>query len=151
MSNASQPDGTDPRVLTPEGREVVTPNTNGANAHQRYHKPGCRRIDTMERPSKRVDVAVAKWKDLKPCQTCHGDERNHNGNGTAIEGPTVDRWRRALVWTDGGTREIAAGGAYSPTTVRRHARGIATDNYNTDPTVPPARWSHPDQTWVFDE
>ena len=26
-----------------------------------------------------------------------------------------------------------------------------TDNYNTAPTVPPARWSHPDQTWVFDE
>jgi len=89
----------------------------------------------MTRGTNTVDRAVAEWKGLEPCQTCHGPRRNDNGNGTAIEGPAVDRWRKALVWSDATTREVAAAEEISQTTVRRHARGIATDRYNNPPTA----------------
>jgi len=152
MSNASKPDGTDPRILQPEGRDVITPNTNGANAHQRYHKPGCRRIETMDKEPKTVDVAVAKWKDLKPCQTCHTPRMNDHHDGLAIEGPQVDRWRRALVWGGCSCSDVAAALSVHRTSVRRHVSGDMTTQYETPPRTPPITFARSDgYEWRWDE
>jgi len=64
----------------------------------------------------------------------------------------VDRWRRALAWTDCSAADVAAGVPVDATTVRRHARGVATDRYATEPETEPVafdrdngytwRWAH---------
>jgi len=42
MSNASKPDGTDPRILQKEGKEVVTAKSSNQSRERRYHKrDGC--------------------------------------------------------------------------------------------------------------
>jgi len=152
MSDASKPDGTDPRVLQPEGVEVVIASSSRQSSTRRYHKPGCDRIDEMIDSPQRKDRAIAEWKDMEPCTECHGPRRDRNGRGWATEGPEVDRWRRALAWTDCSAAEVAAGTSVDSTTVRRHARGEATDRYATEPTVEPVmfdrsngytwRWAH---------
>jgi len=78
---ASKPDGTDPRVLQPEGVDVVMASASRQSATQRYHKPGCKEIEEMITNPKTKDRAVAEWKGMKPCSVCHGPR--HDCNGTA--------------------------------------------------------------------
>jgi len=152
MSNASKPDGTDPRILQPEGEDVIIASSARQSSTRRYHKPGCERIEEMVGDPQTKDVAIAKWKGMEPCQECHGDRRDRNGRARATEGPEVDRWRRALAWTDCSAAEVAAGTPLDATTIRRHARGAATAEYATPPETEPVafdksngytwRWAH---------
>lgn len=151
MSNASKPDGTDPRVLQPEGEEVIIASSARQSSTRRYHKPGCDRIDDMIDNPQPKDVAVAKWKNMQPCEECHGPRRDRNGRGWATEGPEVDRWRRALAWTDCSAADVASGTTVDATTVRRHVRGEATDRYATEPSVPPVAFDrHGGYTWRWE-
>jgi len=152
MSNASKPDGTDPRILQPEGEEVMIPPASTASSTRKYHQTDCELLDTMTGNPQPKDIAIARWKGMGPCSVCHGPRMNDNHDGLAIEGPQVDRWRRALVWGECSCSDVAAGSSVHRSSVRRHVCGEATEAYETPPRTPPITFARSDgYEWRWQE
>ena len=63
----------DPRVLQPTGREVWVSSTWSGNGSA-YHTHRCHAVLCAANPRK-VDLAVAEWKDYDLCDRCatHGE------------------------------------------------------------------------------
>jgi len=141
---SSQPDGTDARINHKEGETYYPVTTTRQSKHQPYHKADCSRLETMKGDPKEVDLAVANWKNMKPCAFCIGD-RDDRG----LSGPQVDRVRRAFVDSRTKATEIANGYNVHVRTVRYHARGERDYNYNTEPETPPVVYTN--QEWVWSE
>ena len=149
---ASPPDGTDPRVLQPEGVDVVMGSASRQSSTQRYHKPGCKEIEEMISSPKTKDIAVAKWKGMEPCATCHGPRHDCNGGGLAVEGPDVDRWRRDLVEGDKSLGDIGSAAPKARATIGKHVRGDIDAHYETPPETRPVWFDrHGGYTWRWTE
>jgi len=142
MSNASKPDGTDPRIVQETGETVVvSPQSRGRT----YHNDGCDVVDSMINP-KRVDKSVAEWSDKTPCRKCH--DLADSGYTPDLNGEKVDRVRRALV-NGIEAAEIAQKRPFVSSTIRYHARARREYNYEIEPELPPVRFSQSNQTWVW--
>jgi len=146
--DASQPDGTDPRILQPEGRDVHFASSVAQSSGRVYHKSDCPRLDEMKHEEKVRDIAVAEWKGMKPCKECHGPRLVRGGvRAHAVEGPAVDVWRDELV--RGATcADLASDADVGRDCIRLHARGEAVDQYRHPPEQPPVRHTYADG-WHF--
>jgi len=144
---SSKPDGTDPRILQPEGETVYMASTVRQSKARKYHRKGCDSLDEIVGEPKQIDIAVAKWKNMKPCSRCLG--ARDGGRTPTVQGKIVDRFRKALVWTDCSAREVSRGHEFSPRTVSSHAKATREYNYETKPTTPTVTFKN--QEWVWNE
>jgi len=142
---SSEPDGSDPRVLQPEGIEVIVSTASSQSKNDRYHKRECYNLN-QDATTKVVDVSVAKWKGMEKCRDCYGESGSHT---STVDGATVDRIRRALVNTNVTCTAIASAYSVKYNTIRYHARGTRDYNYRTEPECPPVK--HENGTWVWSE
>ena len=74
---ASPPDGTDPRILTPEEDEPEVTIAYGHSTGKTYHTTDCAVVQRMSAPQD-VSRSVAEWKGYTKCKRC--DERE-GGDG----------------------------------------------------------------------
>lgn len=131
---ASEPDGTDPRILTPDDDEPEVKIANGYSTGKTYHTADCAVVKRMD-AAQTVTQSVAEWKGYTKCKRC--DEREGgegyphpggpNGATTAHRLNGVGRIRclQLRARLVGGETHKAVADAYNigSATVGRHARG----------------------------
>lgn len=65
-----RPDGSDPRVLTPDADEPEVWVASGSSSNAKtYHTNHCATVDRMGRPTQ-VPLSVARWRDHEKCERC---------------------------------------------------------------------------------
>jgi len=143
---SSKPDGNDPRVLTKEGELVLVPTSTSQHKEQRYHTRECYNLAQVEKGTKEIDVAIAKWKNMEPCRECHNISESHT---SILDGGEVDRIRRILANTETSCVELADYFPVKAATIRSHARRRYEYSYKTSPKYPPVKWEK--RTWVWAE
>jgi len=145
---SSKPDGTDPRVLQPEGETVYTTTSVSQSKTTKYHTQDCYSLEQKDGGIREIDMSVAKWKDMKPCDYCQTEGENQHT--PVIEGNEVHRIRRALANGYNG-REVAAGHGFNISTIRYHAKATRDYNYSVEPTLPTVEFDQSAQEWVWSE
>lgn len=145
MSESSKPDGTDPRIMQKEGKIVYVASTVRQSKARKYHEEGCDSLDRIVGGPKQVDIAVAKWKGMKPCSHCIKGE--NDSRKSSLTGQDVDRIRRALVNCDVVARDVAEAYDCSRTTIRYHATGRRNYDYETPTTTPVVEWESNSYRW----
>ena len=143
MSNASKPDGTDPRILQKEGKTVLMASTTRQSKARKYHEPGCDCLDEIKGGPNEIDIAVAKWKGMLPCSNCIGD---NNPNKSSLTGPEVDAIRERLVAGE-SSRDVADDYPYHSTTLRYHATEKQDYEYEVDTETPAVQWVGSRYVW----
>ena len=140
---SSKPDGTDPRILQPEGETVLIASTTRQSKGRKYHKENCKSLRKIKGGAKEVDISVVKWKNYQKC--CHCYDVGNTEHKPKLTGKEVDQIRRALV--EGyNTREVASGYGYCKSTIRYHAKATRAYNYQQEPQTPPVEYTN---TWVW--
>ena len=137
---ASSPDGTDPRILTPDADEDEVKIARGYSTGKSYHTTDCATVEWMNSPNT-VPESTAKWKGYTKCARCEeregGDGYPHgNGSRAAVEHatllgmitPAVCVTMRALLVNGGSKREVADQIGVSHSTVRRHTNECGCDH-----------------------
>jgi len=84
---ASDPDGTDPRILSPSGDEETVTIARGHSTGKTYHTTDCPVVKRMNKPNE-VPKRVAEWKDYDKCKRCEEEE---GGDGQPRPGPDPSR------------------------------------------------------------
>ncbi len=143
---SSKPDGTDPRILQPEGETVYIASAARQSKGRKYHKEDCDDLDALATEPKEKDIAVVKWKGMHPCSHCFGGPSSERTPD--LEGPDVDRIRIALVRTQQSMSKIAPGYGFVRSTIRYHACAKRTYNYQTPPETPPVEYVDGEYQWV---
>jgi len=130
MSDASKPDGTDPRILQPEGETVWTASATKQSGTRRYHaSKECKRLQSANATPVERDLSYANWKGLGACEACHGGVENNRLDVTR-DGEAIDEWRRRLAETDASAKAVAADVGVHPATIKAH---VAPNDYDHDP------------------
>jgi len=143
---SSKPDGSDPRILQKEGTTVYIATTITQSKKTTYHEKGCPVLDKLNTEPTEIDVSVAKWKGYEKCNHCQ--DPTSSTLAPAINGPEVDRIRRALV--EGYTsKTVGSGRDMNKTTVRYHAKAHREYNYPTEPKTPVVEYKG--NQWVWSE
>lgn len=140
MSDAARPDGSDPRVLTPDADEPDVWISRGNSSAKKYHTNECATVEQMIR-AKQVPQSVAEWNDHEKCDRCHridtGDDYERPGAGEirlTTGYHTVSPVRclalRALAVSGDTQRDAADTLGVSQSTAARHIKGECTcDHY----------------------
>jgi len=148
MSNASKPDGTDPRILQKEGESVYIASTVRQSKGRKYHSKDCNDLDAIKDGPKEIDIAVARWKNMEPCANCLGETNAHDPQ---VTGADVDRIRRVLVAIDITNADVASGYDVAEATIRYHATSARQYDYNTEPTTPTVEFNKSRKTYEWSE
>ena len=77
MSKPTPPDGSDPRVLTPDPDEPDVWVTCRHSSSKRYHTQRCSVVEQMNH-EKQVDKSVAEWSGHEKCDRCHRIETDED-------------------------------------------------------------------------
>lgn len=131
---ASKPDGTDPRILTPDDDEPEVKIAYGHSTGKTYHTTECAVVSRMSKPQK-VSRSVAEWKGYSKCKRC--DEREGGDGYPHPGGPKsasishrlhgVNRSRclqiRVCLLRGGNKREVADALDIGSSSVGRHRTG----------------------------
>lgn len=153
MSQPSQPDGSDPRILAPSDDEeqVIVKSAWGGNG-KAYHTTECRNVEQM-RSTREVAKSIAEWKGYHECEVCitegeYNDDpapEEQQSTGEQVHAtPTTEecaRFRRLILDGD-SPADVAAQTDWGRTTVYRHANGNCKC---TDVAHPPVTYG-----WHFD-
>lgn len=142
MSHSSKPDGTDPRIVTPDADEETVTIAHGYSTGGVYHTSECPTIKRMDDPHE-VAKSVAEWKDYTKCKRCKQVEGEdgyaHPGRGPTgpsashtLSGvsPVMCIQLRALLLDGASQSETAAIVGVGGSTVGRHARGECECDHN---------------------
>lgn len=131
---ASDPDGTDPRILSPGDDETTVKIAHGHSTGKTYHTGDCAVVDRMDEANE-VALSVAEWKGYTKCKRCDelegGDGYPHPGgpDGASLShrlhGITRARCLQIRVrLLNGGTRRsVADAVGVGAASVGRHRAG----------------------------
>jgi len=147
---SSKPDGSDPRVLQPEGKTVIIASTMRQSKGRKYHRKGCKSLARVKGTPKEVDIAVARWKNMKKCSHCW-DKEPDTDRLPSITAASVDKARKALAWSDTTCAAVAENLNVSTTTVRYHVAERREYDYAGELNTPEVEFDHDNQTWVWSE
>lgn len=154
MSQPSKPDGSDPRVVTPDADEPQVTIAKGYSTGKVYHTSStCPTIKRMDAPQE-VALSVAEWKDYDKCGRCDAQESADADSPTgdfdkipkyaSLLGrvtPSVCVAIRAALVAGASKREAGERFGVSHSTVERH-----TDGCGCDHDAPPVAYA-PGLTW----
>lgn len=133
MSNADKPDGTDPRVLTPDPDEPDVYIARQDHSATKWHPEECSSVKAMDNP-KVVSKSIATWNGRTKCSRCEriqtgedyprpGTKYSSNPYGYHSVTPVKCLTMRALALAGWDHTEIADEVDVTKSTATRHCNG----------------------------